>query len=1333
MKPARGQQRSGAENANGNRSALSAAILARLTDELNRCNPFIGIYRTAREQLIEAARSQTPIDVILSPDLRIILQEKADPRTYNLPTRTEVAAFIPDAPPDFGQRTYRDMVLTLRAPDTGRAALRRVDPSHAAYLPLHYVLLFPHGDTGWSWGLRLTFRDQDNATQDEVDDLGHDDGDVDPPGVLHNILDIDPDPEDDLAASFSNCITARQYHAFRVFTRPDDFNPIHHACRLGHQYWVDAYATIEQSRLRWFSGHQDDIRADTYQGLADHLAEAVADTATEGTEAMITAPVGQRVILPSSHIGSPRFMKKICQDAIALIRKLGPPTLFITMTANPTWDEITRELFPGQTAMDRPDLVSRVFDLKKKDLLLQLCRKGIFGPSTGRFWTIEYQKRSLPHCHLLLFLENSDQFHNPSMIDEVVCAELPDPVVDPELSKIVRDYMVHMCGEGLQAPCTSSDTATGERTCSKRFPKPLTSETIPNEHGYPQYRRRDIPDMAFTKHVKGREVTVDNSRVVPYNPYLTIRYNCHINVELCRGVEVVKYITKYAYKGPDRATVRLTLTDEITEYLEGRYIGPSEAIWRLLGYRVHEEFPPVQALPVHLPGQQPVRFPTGAEVDDIRRRMDNTRSPLMAYFDYNTVARREGRPTYLYQDMLRHCVWDRSQRAWQPRKNGTVIGRMYHVNPRDGERFYLRLLLTVRHNAVSFEDLRTVRLGSPERTFRNACKKLGLLEDDNHWRATFTEAVTFASGKSLRNEFCVAVVHGDVMDPPALWDEFQVHLCDDLPRQLESYTEAGRELPATSIREQYLDFGLFLIGRLLAAQSKTLADYYMPSPEADWSAFQQSSRDGLHNMPLDRLATTAAELRDQLNDNQQTIFSAVVSTVLGGRPAAWYLQGPAGTGKTFLYRTIYAELRRLGFDVACVASSGIAATLLPDGSTAHSHFGIPLELHEDSTSTLRPRSAKFQRLRTTALIIWDEVPMQDRYAVELVDRLLKDARDDDRLFGGLPVLMGGDFAQTLPIVVPSSRTRTVAACLQRSSIWPQLTVLQLHRNMRLPPTGDNTGYGQYLSTMSYREDLQGTIILPQYIPRSDTVEELCDAIYPTAALSAATENLEFFAERSIVTIRNDAVAVFNDRLISRMTGDLRTYWSADRAQDRPGRYQPTLTEQPLEYLNSINMPGLPPSKLALRVGAPIMLIRNLRQEDGLCNGTRLIITGIYHWNITARIIAGDRKGVEHTIPRIPLETTDGQLSFTLRRVQFPIRLCFAMTINKSQGQSLKQVGVDLRVPAFSHGQLYVALSRVTDVAKLSILHAEGSDTTENIVFREVLQRFSPIALAVEVS
>jgi hypothetical protein len=93
---------------------------------------------------------------------------------------------------------------------------------------------------------------------------------------------------------------------------------------------------------------------------------------------------------------------------------------------------------------------------------------------------------------------------------------------------------------------------------------------------------------------------------------------------------------------------------------------------------------------------------------------------------------------------------------------------MYYINPRDGERFYLRLLLAVRYDAVSFKDLKTVRPSPPDRTFRDTCKKLGLLEDDNHWRATFIEAVTFASSKSLRDVFCVAIVYGDVTDPPAL-------------------------------------------------------------------------------------------------------------------------------------------------------------------------------------------------------------------------------------------------------------------------------------------------------------------------------------------------------------------------------------------------------------------------------------------------------------------------------------------------------------------------------------------------------------------------------------
>jgi ATP-dependent DNA helicase PIF1 len=136
---------------------------------------------------------------------------------------------------------------------------------------------------------------------------------------------------------------------------------------------------------------------------------------------------------------------------------------------------------------------------------------------------------------------------------------------------------------------------------------------------------------------------------------------------------------------------------------------------------------------------------------------------------------------------------------------------------------------------------------------------------------------------------------------------------------------------------------------------------------------------------------------------------------------------------------------------------------------------------------------------------------------------------------------------------------------------------------------------------------------------------------------------------------------------------------------------------------------------------PIMLLRNLRPAEGLCNGTRLVITDIYPRIIKARILTGDYKGAEHLIPRIKLFSKDGDLPYTLERVQFPVRPCFAITVNKSQGQSLHTVGVDLQLPAFSHGQLYVALSRVTDVYELSLLLREDVSTIRNIVYPELLQ------------
>ena len=158
---------------------------------------------------------------------------------------------------------------------------------------------------------------------------------------------------------------------------------------------------MESQRLKYQKNNQSSLRADSYKNVRDIVADRgpMLDKLTPEDHDL---RIGRRIILSSSYVGSPRWYNSKFQDGMAICRKFRKPDLFITFTCNPKWVEITRELREGETVEDRPDIVARVFKLKKDQLMRDLKSGMVFGKVVAFLWVIEFQKRGLPHAHILL-------------------------------------------------------------------------------------------------------------------------------------------------------------------------------------------------------------------------------------------------------------------------------------------------------------------------------------------------------------------------------------------------------------------------------------------------------------------------------------------------------------------------------------------------------------------------------------------------------------------------------------------------------------------------------------------------------------------------------------------------------------------------------------------------------------------------------------------------------------------------------------------------------------------------------------------------------------------
>ena len=651
-------------------------------------------------------------------------------------------------------------------------------------------------------------------------------------------------------------------------------------------------------------------------------------------------------------------------------------------------------------------------------------------------------------------------------------------------------------------------------------------------------------------------------------------------------------------------------------------------------------------------------------------------------------------------------------------------------------------------------------------TFKEACIARGLVEDDGEWDAALAEASLTSVGSQLRHLFLYIIVQCEPDNPTALFEKFWRRLGEDIQLHLH---ERGQDSD-----ENVRVCTLYAVRQSLDTSERSEKDALDKLPdltESEKLLVQQldqpldddSTLAHVYSYNMDEESLNSADKYANISKipDQKRLVDLIVKYINGRQQMLLFVDAPGGGGKTYCFTYVLSYCRSQGLRVVAVASTGIAAIQLSGGKTVHSTFRVPV----DESGTRSGRMALDIKMGTALgkllvndvdLFVFDEVTMLHKDIIDSIDQWLQIERKDPRPFGGVHVVFAGDYRQTLPIVRRKGRAEQVSASVMYSASFASFSVAHLHTNMRVEackasnPAKSRTleQWGRDLlmignGSANHQSDDDAAdefitrvpdILKMQPVRTVDDVRHMINSTFGDLSELSSLNAYDLAAQpamhSAILCPMHESVDYINATCLDMWNGDAQVKHAVDQYTSPNDAY--TIT---LEQLNARTPRGSPPQRLELKVGMPLIMLRNMTAD--LMNGTRLLLLEIRQYVLKCSVLTGGGAGKEVYIPRITFVHKGPDQPLEWKRRQFPVKPCWAMTINKSQSQTFEKVAVCLvqvtttptgsitvdEAEAFSHGQLYVALSRCGDPDNVCLYTtvARCTDrTARNVVYNEAL-------------